>query len=843
MAVFNADYRSLTIDASPALGLNLIGVDYTSGGYDTLRFTREEYNNCYFMVSKNEDGDSIDRIFSTPFFLKDGIMYPWSKALAERRTEISLLAPSSWATITPSGRGYFCNSDTFPNHYRPRFKTLCYDRVLHGRGQGPARFESKTIPYACKNERTMLFTSIQTFVRLGELESEQWVTWEADGSATFSPPPSIEGFQYLSDIKVNENRFVRRYRSHCVMPVFTGAAPFTSQMMTYASLLSAVVTPPPPSSIQNTYGWTPSLSPTTLRLFNDAQPRKIVAGKVDLTEFASTKLLNANPTYVKYCNLEKSKTDIFNKLQNSTQSERYYTQDIVYAEQQLKQAQVRVESLKKDKDRVQKDIAEYTTVFNKLSGELTAAQAQKDKLRQDSLQNIESEKARLESVFKELGIEILRLDKELLIFSMLRPIVITCSKSKKKIVAGPYDFKIDLVVARVQLKLKNKDSIFGVWNRQNYKAHPHSAVCGISTNMFDWQSPCLGEAQSAIYSAVSSKDITYIIYAVLAWASSANEDDSWGRENSGFPLLESIALDTKKELPESLQAKTGHNIEQELIELLTGMVEDLLPEDPPITKRDFIEAISFYEHKDKVNSELINKVFFSCMEKLPDDLKVFDDIAFEFLDDILNELIEMMKESEVPLTKEGFISVANLKNAVLQTKHILTEEMFDEVWNSHGARSRSHEIRNNIVGVSDISAPLNRAVQRVTDTDIIAAIGEPTLDAVNYIGVRDGPTPIYVMGQVTPVGFTRGVRRLDTTSPRTNPYSEIPAGTDYVETTTGLAYTLDLRPDTDAPIEADEDDFDDDEYQDDQDELENTSSDEPLVINNPTYTPITRLTI
>jgi len=71
--------------------------------------------------------------------------------------------------------------------------------------------------------------------------------------------------------------------------------------------------------------------------------------------------------------------------------------------------------------------------------------------------------------------------------------------------------------------------------------HPHANRCwvdggdSIANALHGGFPACLGEAQSAVHTAMRKNDVAGVVHAVLTWLRAADSNDEWGAAWKAFP--------------------------------------------------------------------------------------------------------------------------------------------------------------------------------------------------------------------------------------------------------------------------------------------------------------------
>lgn len=147
-------------------------------------------------------------------------------------------------------------------------------------------------------------------------------------------------------------------------------------------------------------------------------------------------------------------------------------------------------------------------------------------------------------------------------------------------VAGPFHIKHES--SSMYIKPVSLASYFGHTGTKHLKPHPHASAMGMPSSSenqeFGWASACLGEAQSIIYHAMQSGDLTKLFISDNIWLTSANSADPWGKSYTSFTkytdyqtymqYLESLteeAEETKKSYTTSIDFafQTNLHVEQD----------------------------------------------------------------------------------------------------------------------------------------------------------------------------------------------------------------------------------------------------------------------------------------
>lgn len=142
-------------------------------------------------------------------------------------------------------------------------------------------------------------------------------------------------------------------------------------------------------------------------------------------------------------------------------------------------------------------------------------------------------------------------------FRILQPIIIRVDPAEKgdlckKIIGGPYC--VTIYNSALSIGLLTTNSIFGHdESTNNFWVHPHTPssnynkanVNSLKSNLMSVKNACLGEASSALYKAFENADPRQAIYAAMAWITSANSTDAWGKNWKFFPTINDINLDSE----------------------------------------------------------------------------------------------------------------------------------------------------------------------------------------------------------------------------------------------------------------------------------------------------------
>ena len=134
-------------------------------------------------------------------------------------------------------------------------------------------------------------------------------------------------------------------------------------------------------------------------------------------------------------------------------------------------------------------------------------------------------------------------------FTIQKPVIIRVDYAEKgenckKIVGGPYC--VELTQRQLLVGLLTSNSLHGTDGRQVW-VHPHTSSFNVNSQQEPlkalaraFQRACLGEASAPIFKAFQSADPKMAIYAAMAWITSANSSDAWGRYWKHFPTVDSI---------------------------------------------------------------------------------------------------------------------------------------------------------------------------------------------------------------------------------------------------------------------------------------------------------------
>lgn len=151
------------------------------------------------------------------------------------------------------------------------------------------------------------------------------------------------------------------------------------------------------------------------------------------------------------------------------------------------------------------------------------------------------------------------------------------SKSKPKAVkvGGPYIVKV--TDESLKIKLKDKDSFFGLTNTNSMLVHPHAGAISSARIFQDYANACLGEAAPLLFSAFKNVDLKLIILSAMTWVNSANSADTWGRRYNSFIDYDLFDFSTSEDSSEEeyIQEDTlTKNETENIISILNDTIED-----------------------------------------------------------------------------------------------------------------------------------------------------------------------------------------------------------------------------------------------------------------------------
>ena len=141
------------------------------------------------------------------------------------------------------------------------------------------------------------------------------------------------------------------------------------------------------------------------------------------------------------------------------------------------------------------------------------------------------------------------------------PVKIQIDSKQKFVVGGPY--RVKATCQNLSIKLLQKDSLFGS-SGDSFCIHPHTTTFTSLSHLFNYTTGCLGEASALLYSAFEKNDLKLIVMSIMAWVSSANSSDVWGRKYDWFPPLNQVNFneDSAPSNSELTEIEVGDFLEQ-----------------------------------------------------------------------------------------------------------------------------------------------------------------------------------------------------------------------------------------------------------------------------------------
>jgi hypothetical protein len=151
------------------------------------------------------------------------------------------------------------------------------------------------------------------------------------------------------------------------------------------------------------------------------------------------------------------------------------------------------------------------------------------------------------------------------------------SKSKPKAVkvGGPYIVKVS--PESLKIKLKDKDSFFGLTGTNNMLVHPHAGAISTARIFKDYTNACLGEAAPLLFSAFKNVNLKLIILSAMTWVNSANSADTWGRRYNSFMDYDLFDFSTSEDSPQEeciQEDNLTKNETENIISILNDTIED-----------------------------------------------------------------------------------------------------------------------------------------------------------------------------------------------------------------------------------------------------------------------------
>jgi hypothetical protein len=151
------------------------------------------------------------------------------------------------------------------------------------------------------------------------------------------------------------------------------------------------------------------------------------------------------------------------------------------------------------------------------------------------------------------------------------------TKPKAIKVGGPYIVRV--TNSSIGVKLKDKNSFFGVQNNDSIIVHPHSGSVPVERMFKSYANACLGEASPLLFSAFKKKDLKLIILSALTWINSANSADTWGRRYKYFMDYDLFDFAKQDSPQEQNQEQENEKLTQTETENIITILNDTIEEE------------------------------------------------------------------------------------------------------------------------------------------------------------------------------------------------------------------------------------------------------------------------